>query len=78
MVTGETQTFSQILAKSINIAEHMRGLGIRAGDVVSISSENSLDYCLPVLASLYIGATCAPLNPAYTEGDEKYKYFRRF
>ncbi|XP_034251150.1 4-coumarate--CoA ligase 1-like [Thrips palmi] len=69
IVTGETLTYPQILAKSINIAEYMRELGIRSGDIVCISSENNLDYCLPVLATLYIGATCAPLNPAYTEGE---------
>lgn len=67
-VTGETQSFPQILAKSIRIAQSMTELGIRQGDVVAISSENNLDFCLPVLASLYVGAACAPLNPAYTEG----------
>lgn len=47
----------------------MRELGIRPGDVVGVSSENNLDFCIPVLATLYIGAVCAPLNPAYIEGD---------
>lgn len=69
IATGETQTFPEILAKSIAIALHMEELGIRPGDVVGISSENNLDYCLPVLATFYLGAVCAPLNPAYTEGE---------
>lgn len=69
VVTGETQTFPQILAKSIRAAQYMLGLGIRPGDVVGISSENSLDFCIPVLAAFYNGASCAPFNPAYTEGE---------
>lgn len=68
-LSGEIQSFQQILAKSIRVAETMRELGIRPGDIIGISSENNLDYCLPVLASLYIGAACAPYNPAYTEGE---------
>ncbi|KAJ9580127.1 hypothetical protein L9F63_004200 [Diploptera punctata] len=65
-VTGKTRTFSEILSRSISVAEGFKARGIKTGDVVSICSENSIDFILPVLAACYIGATCAPLNPAYT------------
>ncbi|KAK3932453.1 Luciferin 4-monooxygenase [Frankliniella fusca] len=69
VVTGETQTFQQILTKSNRAAHYLYGLGIRPGDVVGISSENNLDFFIPVLAAFYNGAACAPFNPAYTEGE---------
>jgi acyl-CoA synthetase (AMP-forming)/AMP-acid ligase II len=65
-VTGETITFSDILTKSLSVAECLHVRGVTAGDVIGICSENSLDSILPVLASYYIGAVCAPLNPSYT------------
>ncbi|GFG35622.1 hypothetical protein Cfor_02545, partial [Coptotermes formosanus] len=64
--TGETRTFSDILTKSLSVAECLLLRGIRTGDVIGICSENSLDFVLPVLASSYIGAVCAPLNPSST------------
>jgi acyl-CoA synthetase (AMP-forming)/AMP-acid ligase II len=65
-VTGETRTYSDILTKSLSVAECLHARGVTAGDVISICSENSLDFVLPVLAAYYVGAACAPLNPSYT------------
>ncbi|PNF29545.1 Luciferin 4-monooxygenase [Cryptotermes secundus] len=65
-VTGETRTFSDILTRSLSVAECLRVRGVAIGDVVAICSENSLDFIVPVLATYYIGAICAPMNPNYT------------
>lgn len=65
-VTGETRTFSDILTRSLSVAECLRVRGVAVGDVVAICSENNLDFIIPVLATYYIGAICAPLNPSYT------------
>jgi acyl-CoA synthetase (AMP-forming)/AMP-acid ligase II len=65
-VTGEARTFTDILTKSLSIAECLHVRGVTAGDTIGICSENSLDFVLPVLATYYIGAVCAPLNPSYT------------
>ena len=65
-ITGETRTYSDILTKSLSVAECLHVRGVTAGDAVGICSENSLDFVLPVLAAYYIGAACAPLNPSYT------------
>lgn len=64
-VTGETRTFSDILVKSLSVADCLRARGVAVGDTVAICSENSLEYILPVLATYYIGAICAPLNPNF-------------
>ncbi|KAK7863109.1 hypothetical protein R5R35_001997 [Gryllus longicercus] len=65
-VTGKQRTYDDIIKDSIALAETMRGWGVKKGDVVAIMSPNCTEFCLPVLASLYLGATLAPLNPTYT------------
>ncbi|XP_069682650.1 luciferin 4-monooxygenase-like isoform X2 [Periplaneta americana] len=65
-VTGEARTFNDILRKSLCVAECLYVRGVKSGDVVAICSENNLDFILPVLATYYIGAACAPVNPNYT------------
>ena len=65
-VTGESRTFSDILTRSLSVAQCLRARGVTVGDVIGICSDNNLDFVLPVLAAYYLGATCAPLNPSYT------------
>jgi acyl-CoA synthetase (AMP-forming)/AMP-acid ligase II len=65
-MTGETRTFSDILMRSLSVAECLRIRGVAVGDAVAICSENSLDFIVPVIATYYIGAICAPLNPNFT------------
>lgn len=71
-ITGRTHTFSEIASLSLRLAENMRyGVGIQkwhltSGDCVGICSENTIDFCIPVVASIFLGAAVAPLNPAYT------------
>jgi len=74
VITGETRTFSDILSRSLSVAECLHARGVKTGDVVAICSENSLDFILPTLASFYIGATCAPLNQNYTARKYQQKY----
>lgn len=66
-VTGETRTFAEVLKRSLSLADSLRTMGMKSGDALSVLSENSLDFCLPVFAALYMGVACAPLNPTYTE-----------
>lgn len=41
-------------------------LGLKHGDVMSVSSENRLEYMLPVIGGFCSGISTAPLNPMYT------------
>lgn len=66
-VTKEHLTFDDILTRSLSVAEALSIYGIQQGDVIGLLSGNSLDFCLPALAALYLGAACAPLNPTYTQ-----------
>ncbi|XP_039276697.1 4-coumarate--CoA ligase 1 [Nilaparvata lugens] len=65
-VTGRNQTFEDILNSSCILASSLKSRGLIAGDVLSICSENRLEFTIPLVAALYIGVVFAPLNPAYT------------
>lgn len=52
----------------------LRKANVGKGDVVSIVSENCLEYLIPVLATLFNGATVSAVNPEY----KKSKYYRLF
>ncbi|XP_063234038.1 uncharacterized protein LOC134537474 isoform X2 [Bacillus rossius redtenbacheri] len=65
-VTGERTTFADVLQRSTALATELRVRGVRPGQVVGVASENRLEFCLPVLAASYLGATCATFNPTYT------------
>lgn len=65
--TGEEQTYQQILNASIKLAIYLNKIGVKVDDCVAICSENNTEFCIPVCASLYLGATVCPLNPMYLE-----------
>lgn len=46
--------------------------GINAGDVLSICSENRIEFIITNLAIIILGATIAPFNHSYTEGEMKH------
>lgn len=41
---------------------------VRVGDVVGIVSENRLEFPAALFASIFLGATVAPINLTYSEG----------
>lgn len=69
MFTGRTLSFKSILQKTCELAEALRSFGCTTGTVVSISSENNLEFFLPVIASLFIGGIVAPVNHNYTPNE---------
>lgn len=66
--SGKSVTYTSLRQEVITLATVLRAKGFGKGDVIGICSENKLEYPVPVLATLAIGATCAPLNPIYTTG----------
>ena len=69
--TGESITYYEIYRRSVALAQNLAALGIRRGDSVGISSENNINFVLPVLATAYLGAAMAPYNHLYTSGKLK-------
>lgn len=65
--TGEKVTYAQIQEKSIKLALALQKLGIKKGDVISISSENRFEFTVTAIAVFSLGAITAPLNILYTK-----------
>ncbi|XP_050295237.1 luciferin 4-monooxygenase-like [Anthonomus grandis grandis] len=65
--TGEKLLSSQLLQNAINLATALKFHGYYGqSTVLSISSSNSLDFFVPILASFFNGTIMAPLNHTYT------------
>ncbi|EFA06717.1 Luciferin 4-monooxygenase-like Protein [Tribolium castaneum] len=65
--SGETISYLDLLKKSCFLAESLLKSGYGRDTIVSISSENNVQFYIPVIACLYIGAVVAPINHNYTE-----------
>ena len=63
---GSEVTYAQFLQQSSELAGRLRSAGVEAGDVVSMVLGNDLSFLHTFFAVSMIGATAAPLNPAYT------------
>ncbi|GLV33979.1 uncharacterized protein CBL_11138 [Carabus blaptoides fortunei] len=70
--TGESQSYAEILAKSITLAQHLESRGITRADVVGLCSSNTPDSCLPLTACLLLGVPIAILDPIFALGDVKH------
>jgi malonyl-CoA/methylmalonyl-CoA synthetase len=74
LCTGEGQslTWSDVDSRSAAIASLLAGLGIEAGDRVSVQVEKSPEALCLYLACLRGGFVFHPLNMAYTTGELEY------
>jgi acyl-CoA synthetase (AMP-forming)/AMP-acid ligase II len=66
---GQVLTFAQAAAGIETLAARLAGAGVRRGDRVAMALPNSPDLVLLLLAATRLGATAAPLNPAYTPAE---------
>jgi 4-coumarate--CoA ligase len=62
-------SFKQILDQSCKLAIHLRNNKINVNDRIAICSENNLNFCIPVCASIFVGATICPINFLYTKNE---------
>ncbi|KAF2880012.1 hypothetical protein ILUMI_26170 [Ignelater luminosus] len=59
----------ELLETSKKYCDLYKRMGVEKGDVISIVSENSVDYFVPVIAGFYMGIAVNPVNPAYSVGE---------
>ncbi|KAJ3659979.1 hypothetical protein Zmor_011639 [Zophobas morio] len=65
--SGRSISYQEILTKTSDLARSLVKNGYGYNTIITVSSENSLQFYIPVISSLYIGAIVAPINPNYTE-----------
>lgn len=70
--TGKSQTYGEILTKSVILARNLQNKGITPDDVVALSAHNTLDSCLPLTACLLLGVPIAVLDPSFALNDVKH------
>lgn len=71
-ITKETWTYKDLLEQTTLLARVLHGAGIRPNDVVSILSENRLEFPAIVFGAFYLKAIVAPINTTYTERELKH------
>lgn len=68
--SGEEISAHTLLTKAISVARYLQDkFNIKSGDVISICSENRIEFSIVIHATLYLGATIAPLNHSYVAGN---------
>jgi amino acid adenylation domain-containing protein len=62
---GFSLTYRELDRRSNQLAHHLKGRGVRPGQLVGILIERSLDMVVSVLAVLKAGGAYVPLDPTY-------------
>ena len=66
----ETVTTHERLAADVELlARRLAGAGLRHGDCIALALQNGREMVELMLATAMLGATAAPLNPAYTRDE---------
>ncbi|KAK1869254.1 hypothetical protein I4F81_011733 [Pyropia yezoensis] len=71
--TAKSLSHADLAATVGRLRSSLTAAGVRRGDVVSIVLPNGVDFLAIYLAVAQLGATAAPLNPAYTA--EEFEFY---
>lgn len=71
-LTGQKDTYISLLQRCIRTAIKMKAEGIKQGDIITLCSANHLNTCVPVIATLFLGAKVANLDPTISVSDTAY------
>lgn len=66
-MSNHTCTFRDHLEQSTLMARALHNAGLRQNDVISVVSENRLEFTALVFGAFYLNAIVAPINTTYTE-----------
>ena len=64
---GRYYTYNDLYRGSLAIADHLRKLGVKKGDVVGACCLNFIEIPALIIATALNGAIYSPFNPSYTE-----------
>ncbi|HEX6912064.1 MAG TPA: amino acid adenylation domain-containing protein, partial [Longimicrobium sp.] len=62
---GGTMAYGELHARSSRLANHLRGLGVRADETVALLMDRGPDLVVAVLGILKAGGAYVPVNPQY-------------
>jgi long-subunit acyl-CoA synthetase (AMP-forming) len=65
--TGQSISYKELFSITCSLAESLRNYGCHQLSVITIFSENCVEYFIPVLSALYIGATVTPVDSNCTK-----------
>jgi acyl-CoA synthetase (AMP-forming)/AMP-acid ligase II len=71
--TGDALTYSQLRDQAGVLAGRLASLGVGRGSRVALAIPDGPDFVRLLLALAYLGATAAPLNPAYKR--DEYEFY---
>lgn len=67
-ITGKEYSAKQILSDATHLAILLRqSFNLKAGDKISVCSENRYEFAITIHAAHFLGVTIAPINNSYTE-----------
>jgi acyl-CoA synthetase (AMP-forming)/AMP-acid ligase II len=66
---GRSLTYGDFLARSLALAAGLERRGVKPGEPVVFSAENSTELALLYFAALHAGARVVPINPNYLPAD---------
>ena len=69
---GSPLTYDRLAAEVLDIASRLRSAGVGRGDRVAVVLPNGPEIIELLFALAALGATMAPLNPAYTEPEYRF------
>ncbi|OBJ01012.1 AMP-binding protein [Mycobacterium sp. 1465703.0] len=68
-ISGEKLSYGELLDVALAAAAGLAKLGVRAGDVIALISQNQPRFALATYAVMAAGAAVTPMNPALTAGE---------
>lgn len=67
-ITGEQFSGYEVRDQAVHLARCLQQvLGLKTGEIISICSENRIEFAILFYAAILIGVTVAPMNFLYTE-----------
>ncbi|CAG9858212.1 unnamed protein product [Phyllotreta striolata] len=67
-----TETKGSVRRRSIQLAMGLRAHGVIEYDIIVICSKNNADQVIVLLATLFLGAIVAPLDPEFTRNEKEH------
>ena len=73
-VTGRECSYAELQESIVNMASGLVRSGLEKGDVLTLVSSNSAEFCITFFATLATGGTVSTCNPLYTAEELAYQF----